>query len=98
MLFFKLHGYTVNTGCGPDFSHITFDKEITISEPSLPQLLAGAAVCIVLYSSFYETGRLVKQQCRPQRALPIALSVNTGLAFLAFFALGIVLTLMTGNV
>lgn len=53
---------------------------------------------MVLYSSFYETGRLVKQQRRPQRALPIALSVNTGLAFLAFFALGIVLTLMTGNV
>ncbi|XP_069987418.1 cationic amino acid transporter 2 [Penaeus vannamei] len=62
------------------------------------ELLAGAAVCMVLYSSFYETGRLVKQQRRPQRALPIALSVNTGLAFLAFFALGIVLTLMTGNV
>ncbi|XP_042214356.1 cationic amino acid transporter 3-like [Homarus americanus] len=61
------------------------------------ELLAGAAVCMAVYSGFYETGRLVKVHRRPHRALPIALSLATGLTFLALFALGIVLTLMTGN-
>ncbi|XP_068244374.1 probable cationic amino acid transporter isoform X1 [Palaemon carinicauda] len=61
------------------------------------ELLAGAAICMVVYSSFYETGVRVKVHRRPQRALPLAISVSMGVTFLAFFALGIVLTLMTGN-
>ncbi|XP_069953886.1 probable cationic amino acid transporter isoform X3 [Cherax quadricarinatus] len=62
------------------------------------ELLAGAAVCMVLYTGFYETGRLAKQQPRPHTAMALALSLATGIVFLASFALGIVLTLMTGNV
>ncbi|XP_045623849.1 cationic amino acid transporter 4 [Procambarus clarkii] len=75
-----------------DPSHLHHALNIGSSE-----LLAGAAVCVVIYSGFHETGRLAKQHRRPHRAMPIAISLATGLAFLAFFALGIVLTLMTGN-
>ncbi|XP_063846109.1 probable cationic amino acid transporter isoform X1 [Scylla paramamosain] len=62
------------------------------------ELLAGAAVCMVVYGSFYEAGRLVKSQRRVHRVLPLVVSVSTGTSFLAFFVLGIILTLMTGNV
>ncbi|XP_071525423.1 uncharacterized protein [Panulirus ornatus] len=89
LLFFLVVG-GLHTEQNPDHLHHAFN--IGSSE-----LLAGAAVCMAVYSSFYETGRLVKTQKRPHRVLPIALSLATGLTFLAFFALGIVLTLMTGN-
>ncbi|KAK3856870.1 hypothetical protein Pcinc_036839 [Petrolisthes cinctipes] len=61
------------------------------------EMLAGAGVCMVLYSGLYECGRLSKAYSRPHRVMPQAISLAIALAFLAFFSLGIVITLVTSN-
>ncbi|XP_076042312.1 uncharacterized protein LOC143026179 [Oratosquilla oratoria] len=61
------------------------------------ELLAGAAICCILYTSCYVMSARVKSHGRPHRSLPLATSLAVGLAFLAFFALGIVVTLMAST-
>ncbi|CAL4062728.1 unnamed protein product [Meganyctiphanes norvegica] len=57
------------------------------------ELLAGAAVSMLLFSHNFDLSRRCKAHRRPRRTLPVAVSVATGLIFLVFFTIGIVFTL-----
>lgn len=56
------------------------------------ELLTGAAVSMLLFSHNYDLSRRCKTHRRPQRTLPLALSIATGITFLVFFTIGIVFT------